>query len=240
MAGTFVLIHGAWHGGWAWKPVAQALRRAGARVFAPTLPGLNDGDDPRAHTLADVIDFVVDLVETQELHDVTLVGHSWGGYPVTGAAERLASRLRKVVYWSAFVPNDGVPLLEEVPPAYVEAFTGLAAASGDNSVSLPYEIFSDAFIQDASEEVRRLVHSLLTPHPMQYLSEPIHAASPADLEIPVGYVVSEDDLSLPPGEYGFLPRYPRRLGDIPVVTTPGSHEANFTRPVELAQALLRA
>src|SRR5580692_4134400 len=113
MTTTFVLITGAWHGGWAWRPVAQELRAAGHRVLTPTLPGLHDGDDPAVHTLGDVIDYVADLAEEEDLHDVTLVGHSWGGYVVTGAAPRLAPRLRKVVFWSAFVPAAGRSLYDE-------------------------------------------------------------------------------------------------------------------------------
>lgn len=115
MSETFVLISGAWHGGWAWRPVAQHLRAEGHRVLTPTLPGLADGDDPTRCSLADVVDFVVGLVEGQDLSDVTLVGHSWGGYPITGAAPRLAARLRELVYWSAFVPAEGASLMDEVP-----------------------------------------------------------------------------------------------------------------------------
>lgn len=104
MPETFVLITGAWHGGWAWRPVARHLREAGHDVVTPTLPGLSDGADAGAHTLADVVDAVVRVVEDGDLHDITLVGHSWGGYPMTGAAPRLDGRLRKLVYWSTFVP----------------------------------------------------------------------------------------------------------------------------------------
>jgi pimeloyl-ACP methyl ester carboxylesterase len=104
MPDPFVLITGAWHGGWAWRPVAEHLRAAGRAVYAPTLPGLADGDDPTQYSLADTVQAVVDLIEGEDLHDVTLVGHSWGGYPITGAAPAIAARLRKLVYWSAFVP----------------------------------------------------------------------------------------------------------------------------------------
>ncbi|MGX1932358.1 alpha/beta fold hydrolase [Microbacterium resistens] len=197
---TFVLIPGAWHGGRAWWPVAQELRAGGHLVLTPSLPGLPDGDDPRSHSLSDVVDFVADLIERRDLRDVTLVGHSWGGYPMTGAAPRLASRLAKLVYWSAFVLNDGAPLLDEVPPAYVETFTRLAATSGDNSVSLPFDVFASAFMQDASDDVQRVVHRLLTPQPMQYLTESVAAVDPAALGVPAGYVLSEDDSALPPGE----------------------------------------
>jgi pimeloyl-ACP methyl ester carboxylesterase len=239
MPETFVLITGAWHGGWAWRPVAQQLRAAGHRVLTPTLPGLADGDDPRRHSLADVVDFVVDLVERNDLTDVTLVGHSWGGYPITGAAHRLLPRLRKLVYWGAFVPVEGARLLDEVPPPYVELFTALAAASGDHSVSLPFEVWQTAFAQDAAEPIQRLIHDLLVPQPMQYFSEPVRPLDPQAASLPVGYVLSTEDVALPPGEYGWAPRFPARLGVTPV-ETPGSHESCFTRPAELAQALLRA
>lgn len=240
MAETFVLIHGAWHGGWTWRLVAEELRAAGHRVITPTLPGIADGADPTSYSLADVVDFVVDLVEGQDLHDVTMVGHSWGGYPLTGAATRLAPRLRKLVYWSAFVPHDGVPLIDEVPPEYRQVFGDLAKASGNNSVVLPFEIFSSAFMQDADENLQRLVHGLLAPHPMQYLTEPVEVVAPEALGVSTSYVFCTEDISLPVGEYGFMPRFPQRLGNVPVIETPGSHEANFTRPVELAQALLKA
>jgi pimeloyl-ACP methyl ester carboxylesterase len=239
MSETFVLINGAWHGGWAWRPVAQHLRSAGHRVLTPTLPGLADGDDPTKYSLADVVDFVVNLVETNDLRDVTMVGHSWGGYPMTGAAHRLAPRLKKLVYWSAFVPAEGHSLLDEVPPPFVELFNGVAAASGNNSVTLPFEAFAGGFIQDATPEVQQLVYDLLVPQPLQYFSETVKPIDPATLGVPASYVLSADDIALPPGEYGWAPRFPERLG-VTAITGPGSHEACFTRAAELAASFLAA
>jgi pimeloyl-ACP methyl ester carboxylesterase len=239
MAETFVLINGAWHGGWAWRPVAQHLRAAGHRVLTPTLPGLADGDDPTKHSLADVVDFVVDLVERNDLHDVTMVGHSWGGYPITGAAHRLAPRLKKLVYWSAFVPAEGQSLMDEVPPPYVDLFNAMAAASGNNSVTLPFEVFAGGFIQDSTPEVQKLVYDLLVPQPLQYFSQTVKPIDPAKLGVPVSYVLSVDDVALPPGEYGWNPRFPERLG-VTAIDGPGSHEACFTRPAELAASFLAA
>src|SRR5438067_719105 len=238
MSGTFLLITGAWHGGWAWRPVAEHLRAAGHRVLTPTLPSLRDGADPTAHTLPDVVESVVDLVEREDLHDVTLLGHSWGGYVITGAAQRLAPRLRKLVYWSAFVPAEGRPLYDEVPPHYQALFDGQAKASGNNSVTLPFEVWQGGFMQDAPENVQRLVHSLLVPQPMQYFTTAVEPIDPGKLGVPVAYVLGEDDIALPPGEFGWA-RFPERLGVTPLAA-PGSHEACFTRPVELAEAFLKA
>ena len=235
MSETFVLITGAWHGGWAWRPVAEHLRAAGHRVLTPTLPGLHDGDDPTRYHLSDVVDAIVDLVEAADLHDVTLVGHSWGGYPVTGAATRLAPRLRKVIYWSAFVPAAGRSLYDEVPPPYQQMFAGLAAASGNNAVAMPFEVWQAAFMTDAPEVVQRTVHALMVPQPFQYFTETVE---PLDPGIPVAYVLSAGDVALPPGEYGW-DRFAARLG-VPAQPAPGSHEACFTEPADLAAALLKA
>ncbi|MEV6873089.1 alpha/beta hydrolase [Amycolatopsis sp. NPDC051128] len=236
MASPFVLITGAWHGGWTWRPVARHLRAAGHEVLTPTLPGLADGDDPQAHSLADVVDAVVRVVEEHDLHDVTLVGHSWGGYPITGAAPRLAGRLRKLVYWGAFVPAAGRSLYDEVPPPYQDLFTAQAQASGNNSVTLPFEVWQQAFIADAPEPVARLLHDLLVPQPMRYFTETV---TPLDaLDVPVAYLLGDQDVALPPGEYGWH-RFADRLG-VEIQTVAGGHEAAFTQPAALAEALLKA
>ncbi|MGE3284518.1 MAG: alpha/beta fold hydrolase [Pseudonocardia sp.] len=234
MSQTYVLVTGAWHGGWAWRPVAQRLRAAGHRVLTPTLPALADGDDPTRYQLTDVADFLVDLVGSTA-DEVTLVGHSWGGYPMTAAANRLGSRVTKVVYWSAFVPDAGAALIDEVPPAYAELFRGAAAASGDDSIVLPFEVWQGAFMQDAPEVVQRLVFDLLVPQPLQYFTA---AVEPLDGAIARAYVLSVDDVALPPGEYGWA-RFADRLG-VDAIDAPGSHEACFTAPDGLAEALLKA
>ncbi|WP_052665935.1 alpha/beta fold hydrolase [Nitriliruptor alkaliphilus] len=238
MTHTYVLISGAWHGGWAWRPVAEHLRAQGHLVLTPTLPGLADGDDPTAHNLVDVSDFLVNLIDQHDLDDVTLVGHSWGGYPMTAAVPKLLARLREVVYWSAFVPTEGASLLDEVPPHYVELFTALAEASGTDSVTLPLEVWQQAFMQDATDAVQRLVHTLLVPQPMNYFRQPVDPVDFQAIGLPVRYLVSQEDVALPPGEYAWTPRFPDRLGVAPEFV-PGSHEACFTQPKALAEALTR-
>lgn len=238
MSDTYVLVTGAWHGGWAWRPVADALRAAGHTVHAPTLPGLAHGDDPRGLTLADCSRAVVDLIEGEDLRDVTLVGHSWGGYVITGAVPQVEDRLSRLVYWSAFVPAAGASLHDEVPPPYQELFGSLAEASGDNTVALPLEVWQQAFMNDAAEEAQRIVHSLMVPQPYQYFTETVAPIEPASLECAVSYVLSEDDIALPPGEFGWA-RFADRLG-VPAQPAPGSHEACFTQPEGLAAALMSA
>jgi pimeloyl-ACP methyl ester carboxylesterase len=234
MMETFVLIAGAWHGGWAWRPVAEHLRAAGHRVLTPTLPGLHDGDDPTALHLSDAVDAVVHLVEHEDLHDVVLVGHSWGGFVITGAAPRLADRLRKLVYWSAFVPAADRSLYDETRPESQDLFTALAAASTNNTVALPLPAWRTAFINDAGEDVARVTHALLVPQPFQYFTETVEPLPTGT--VPCAYILSRDDRAQPPGAEGWA-RFAERL-DLTPTLTPGSHEACFTRPAALAETLL--
>jgi pimeloyl-ACP methyl ester carboxylesterase len=121
---TFVLVHGAWSGGWKWRYVAPLLRGAGHEVHTPTLTGLGE----RAHLADASIDLdtqvqdVVGLVEMEDLRDIVLLGHSYGGMVVTGAAERIAQRIRRLVYLDAFVPEDGKCALEYVAPERAARF----------------------------------------------------------------------------------------------------------------------
>jgi pimeloyl-ACP methyl ester carboxylesterase len=238
MAENFVLVHGAWHGGWSWQPVASTLRAAGHRVSAPTCPGLGIDDDPRGVTLADCVDTVVRHVEASGAGDITLVGHSWGGYVIAGAAPRLASRLKGLVFWSAFVPVVGRSLYDEVPPNYQELFSHVAGASADNTVALPLEVFQGAFMGDASRAAAAVVHSVLRPQPFRTFTDPpVGGEAYRDLGLSLHYVLSAEDVALPPGEYGW-DRFAERIKASPV-SVPGSHESMFTRPVELADALIQ-
>jgi pimeloyl-ACP methyl ester carboxylesterase len=112
---TYVLIHGAWHGGWCWRFVRPLLP---GTVYTPSLTGLGE----RKHlarpdiTLDTHIEDVVSLLEMEDLRDVMLVGHSYGGMVVTGAADRAPSRIKRLIYLDAFVPENGKRLLDYVVP----------------------------------------------------------------------------------------------------------------------------
>src|ERR1700687_4874334 len=106
---TFVLVHGAWHGGWCWRRVADLLERRGHKVFAPTLTGLGE----RSHLMSASINLdthiadVVNVIKWEDLKGVCLVAHSYGGWPVSGAIEQTLDRIGSVVYLDAFMPEDG-------------------------------------------------------------------------------------------------------------------------------------
>jgi pimeloyl-ACP methyl ester carboxylesterase len=115
---TFVLVHGAWHGGWKWRFVRPLLQRAGHDAFAPSLTGLGE----RRHLARSDIDLdthiadILSILEMEDLRDVVLVGHSYGGMVITGAADRAPQRISRLVYLDAFVPANGKCLLDYALP----------------------------------------------------------------------------------------------------------------------------
>ncbi|WP_009480675.1 alpha/beta fold hydrolase [Rhodococcus sp. JVH1] len=241
MSTTFVLVHGACHGGWTWRPVAEYLRAQGHRVYMPTLPGLGTEDQRADIHLTDTVDYLIDYVEQRDLTDIVLVGHSWGGFPVSGASIRLATRISRLVYWSAFVPHSGESLIDLCPPAYGDMFRASAAASDDNSVMFPFEVFCAAFMQDASPETQRVLYPLLERQPFHTMNESLDLDEWERLQLPSAYLLSKEDLALPPGEFGWAPRFPDRLPTgSPLIYTPGSHESQLTQPEPLAAALVEA
>ena len=178
MADTYVLVHGAWHTGELMEPVAQHLRAMGHTVRCPTLAGNRPGDDRTRTGLSEAARSLVEYVEQQQLNDVRLVGHSYGGMVISQAASALLPRLKRLVYWNAFVPLNGQCLNDLVPPHYVALFEGMAAANG-NAVMLPYPIWRDAFINDADAALAERSYALLNPHPYRTFTEP--ASLPVEL-----------------------------------------------------------
>jgi pimeloyl-ACP methyl ester carboxylesterase len=115
---TFVLVHGGGHGGWCYQPVARRLRSDGHEVYAPTLTGLGE----RSHVVGPNVDLelhiedVVAVLHYEDLRDVVLVGHSYGGMVITGVADRAADRVGKLVYLDAANPKNGESLVDVAGP----------------------------------------------------------------------------------------------------------------------------
>jgi pimeloyl-ACP methyl ester carboxylesterase len=113
---TYVLVHGAFHGGWSWQRVAEKLRAGNAQVYTPTLTGVGE----RAHLArADVglsthVQDIVSLIEFEDLHDVILVGHSYAGLVITGVAAAVPGRIKKLVYLDAVIPEPGQSFFDAI------------------------------------------------------------------------------------------------------------------------------
>ena len=135
---TFVIVHGGFGGGWEWTPVALALRVQGHIVFTPTLTGMGE----RVHLGPDVglathVDDVVAMLEFEDLDEVILCGASYGGMPVTGAADRVADRIRLIAYVDALVPADGQSALDLLPEGFGDMVRAAAGDLGHGWVAIP-------------------------------------------------------------------------------------------------------
>jgi len=143
---TYVLVHGAWHGSWCWKRVRKSLQAQGHDVFTPTLTGLGE----RSHLISPDIDLethildVVNLIRWEELTDVVLCGHSYGGFVISGAADRIPETIRTLVYLDAFIPEDGENLLQHIPAEQRDQLLEGAKSIGDGwkVPPIPAEVFN--------------------------------------------------------------------------------------------------
>src|ERR1700733_8797741 len=169
---TYVLVHGAWHGSWCWKRVRKALQAAGQDVFTPTLTGVGE----RSHltsagiNLSTHIADVANLIRWEELSDVILCGHSYGGCVISGAADRVPDRIRALVYLDAFAPEDGEALADMLPP---EQAQGMRRAAGDGWKVAP--IPAEAFKVNLRDSA--WVNRQCTPQSLATFEEPVTLTS---------------------------------------------------------------
>jgi pimeloyl-ACP methyl ester carboxylesterase len=177
---TFVLVPGAWLGGWAWEPTARRLRERGHDVHPVTLPGLGE----RAHLAGPDVDLethvadVVDLVRDRDLHDVVLLGHSYAGIVVTGAADRIPERLAKVVYLESGPVPDGVSYLDMEEPAAKERDERQVAETGDGwRLAMPsweeLERVNGASLEGLGEAERTWIRDHATDQPFRTYTQPL-------------------------------------------------------------------
>ncbi len=236
---TFVLVHGSWHDGTTFKDVIAHLEAAGHRAYAPTLAGHGPGVD-RKVTHDDCVNSVVDFIAGEGLSNVVLMGHSFAGTVIAKVAERIPSTLRRLIFWNAFVLNDGESLLDNVPPHYRDLFSQLAAAAPDNSVMMPFPVWREAFMNDADLALAESSYALLTPEPFAPFTARLDLKVFHSLSIPRSYLNCLEDTALPPGEWAWHPRMSSRLGLYRLVQMRGGHEVVFTNPAGLALALIDA
>ena len=169
---TFVMVHGATAGGWEWKRAGQFLVDAGHTVYRPTLTGLGEREHLNSTDidLQTHIDDVVNLILFEDLHDVVLTGHSYGGMVVTGVMDRIPERLRQVVFLDAAVPEDG------------QSIWDLFDGQGQDP-----ERFKDGFMQVPwVKPGDKPPYSV--KHSVKCFSQPVSYRNPAALALPVSYV----------------------------------------------------
>ncbi|MEW9856603.1 alpha/beta fold hydrolase [Novosphingobium sp. M1R2S20] len=166
---TFLLVHGGGHGGWCWKPVVRLLRKAGHEVYAPTLSGLAD----RAHLLSPQLGLdthiadIAGLMEYEDLTEIVLVGHSYGGMVITGAADRAIERVARLVYLDAAIPQDGEALVD-VSPGLL-ALAGATREVDGVELGLWPDAAAAAIYGLAGCPYEEWAMARLTPHPWKSL-----------------------------------------------------------------------
>lgn len=162
-ARTFVLVHGAWHGGWCWRRVADRLTAKGHYVLTPALSGVGE----RSHLKPEDIDLMTQVndvageIKWRDLDDVVLVGHSYGGMVITGVAEQMRERIGAIVYLDAFQPSDG---------------QALADFSSRTSWPEPVTLAPPASYFHVNDKDAAWVQSKLTAHPTQCFTQKLKVA----------------------------------------------------------------
>ena len=173
---TFVLVHGAWHGGWCWRRVSDLLEKRGHKVYAPTLTGVCDRShllDAKTDLTTHVTD-IVNLIEWERLADVVLCGHSYGGFVVSGVAEQAADAIASIVFLDAFLPKDGERMADLLSPKPREALQALVAQGATTMPPIPAAVFQ------VNEKDRAWVDGLCTPQPLAALTQPIKLTGARD------------------------------------------------------------
>lgn len=229
---TFVLVHGAWHGGWCWTRVQGRLEAAGHRVFAPTLTGLGE----RSHLLdtrPDLSTHIQDLVNVvlwEDLHEITLVAHSYGSWVASGALEQIHDRVRAVVFIDCYLPEDGQQLVDFGRP---ESVAALWEAQREGAAGRAAPSASEFGVVVAAD--REWVDAKTTPQPIGPSFEPIKLTGARDRVAVKWYLRAPSYRS---------PRFDRvreqlaERSDWHVRDVPGGHDVMIDEPELLTSLLL--
>ena len=238
---TFVLVHGAWHGGWCYRETARALRHAGHEVFTPTHTGVGE----RAHqgaeniTLETHVRDVCGCIEAEELSNVVLCGHSYGGMVITGVADRMPERIKTLVYLDAFLPENGQSLISllplalapEISAAFLDAFRGSSLAAHSGRVA---PISAEAF--NIKPENRAWVERRCVPQALATFEMPILLTG-AGAAVRNRLYILADGWDPSPFRY-FAAKVDGQSG-WRVTRMPCSHDVMVDMPGELAKELLQ-
>jgi len=231
---TYVLVHGGGHGGWCYQRVARILRARGHEVHAPTLTGLGE----RSHLLDTTVDLhrhvedVVNVLHYEDLRDVILVGHSYGGMVVTGAADRAAGRVSKLVYLDAATPVNGQSLFDVAGPVIGAVRPMGETRDGMELVLLPAPDAGLLYGVTDPDDLAWMAQRL-TPHPWKCFEQPLELTGEEALwAIPQYHIVCTSTLATRDPEQMAAARAEGRLWDIDT-----GHDLMLTEPERTAEAL---
>ena len=230
---TFVLLHGAWHGAWCWKKVAPLLRAAGHEVYTPTQTGLGE----RSHLLNASINlqtFAQDLVNVltyNDLNNVVLVGHSFGGNAITAAAHRVPERIAHMVYLDALIPVSGKSVFSLLPPHAVQSRRDLAQKTS-GGLTIPAPGADKLGVFDPVDAA--WVEKYCTAHPIATYEDAIEFTGDPDNGLPTTYIAVTPHYA-PTAQSR---AYAQSRQDWRYLEIEAGHDAMVTSPKALAQMLL--
>jgi pimeloyl-ACP methyl ester carboxylesterase len=232
---TYVLVHGGGHGGWCYQPVARLLRSSGHEVYTPTLTGLGE----RAHLLSADVDLdmhvrdVVAVLQFEDLDDVILVGHSYGGMVITGAADRASDRVGRLVYLDAATPVQGQSLVDVAGPVIESVRPSGEMRDGVELVLLPAP-GAGAFYGVTDPADLAWMDARLTGHPWRCFEQRLELENEALLwSIPQYHIVCTSTVATRDPELMAKARVDGRLWDIDT-----GHDLMITEPEWVAAALI--
>jgi pimeloyl-ACP methyl ester carboxylesterase len=216
---VFLFVHGAWGGGWEYRKVDSLLRAKGDIVFHPTLTGLGERvhlANPEINLTTHITD-IVNAVKFENLYDVILVGHSYGGMVITGVAEQIPDRIQRLIYLDAFVPNNGESMKTQSGPLWDNLLSPLIK---DGLIGYPFGPTKPNPPTDV-------------PQPLKTFTETIQISNPLVKKIPTTYILMTKD-----GKGGFEQAVSRaRDRGWKIITLEGGHYPMRDQPEALVKKL---
>ena len=230
----FLLIHGAWHGGWVWNEISEILNYQGYSVSTPTLTGLGEKKHLLSSkiTIDTFIEDVVNHIIFENLNNIILVGHSFSGSVISGVADKLKDRIQKLIYFDAVILKDGQKPFDIAPKELVKQRIELAKRFG-NGISIPAPS-ADAFgVFDVKKSL--LLEEKLTPHPLSTYQSKLTIKNEIGNGIPLFYIFCNDPV------YKSLEssREVVRKLKWPIFELNAGHDAMLTHPKETLNLLMK-
>lgn len=226
---TYVIVHGAWGGGWDWRTVDSMLTASGNRVYRATLTGLGE----RVHLATPATDLsthvtdVVNVILYENLHDVVLVGHSYGGMVITGVADRIPDRIRRLVYVDAFLPENGESVVSMNRVPETQRFVRGLVDSAKNGLMPP------TWVKAGTPPPTDV------PQPVRTFTEALTLTNPARQRVPGTYILTVE-AGKAEAEDAFFPFAERaKKRGFTSYVLQSDHVAERTAPRELTDLLLR-
>lgn len=230
----FILVHGAWHGGWVWKEVKESLQKQGYNVTCPTQTGLGE----RKHllslkiTIDTFIDDIVNHILIEDLSNIILVGHSFAGSTISGVADRLKDRINRLIYLDAVILSNGQSPFDIAPDSIVKERIALAQNS-ENQMSIPPPSPEDFGVFDQRKVITLAKN--LTPHPISTFQSKLNITNEIGNGLPLSYIFCTNPI------YKSLEssREIVRQKKWPMFELNASHDAMYTHPKETLNLLIK-